>query len=117
MICFPYAIVPGDTFGAKRSALARMTIDDMDGLLNQGGSLFHGKSTVDILYLIPSGQMIVEVSTENFRLLRWGVSGDDQEQARVQTMAEAMCSSCPEYLNASQPRGAFLQFMRDHLGR
>ena len=72
LLALPCAQVPGDSFGTKRTNLARMTVDNLEQLMQQAsGSLLHAEEN-DMVYMIPSGMMLLQGSPEHSRMLRWG---------------------------------------------
>jgi len=107
----PYASVPGVSMAEKRNFLCTSTIEAIKPLIETaGGFLTTMKTENDTLYLIPSGHMIVTAS-RGATCLRWGVSGDEQDTARVIQMAKAILDSFPEYKNEGQVLPAFYEWL------
>ena len=109
----PAVQVPGGSFQDKRLAICRMAIDDLELLIKEKGCIIKTAANSSRLYLIPSGMVVIDASLSDVDYLRWGVSGDAQDEARVLRMAEDVCACHPEYKNASNPLGSYLQFLRD----
>ena len=110
----PYASVPGEMFRDKRNFLAQLDCDKLaDLVVQQHGFCIEFSEDDDYVTFIPSGFILLTASLGGSVCLRWGVSSDERDTARVHAMAEAVSGSFAEYRNASQPLGQFLNYLRD----
>jgi hypothetical protein len=107
----PFEKAPGACFKEKRTRLFNMTIDDITTLVKEtGGFSLRLGGGCSSLYLIPSG-FVTAWASEGAHTIRWGVSSDDQDTARVALMLNHVMQAFPELNVATQPMHNLLQFV------
>ena len=107
LVGFPYASVDGASFTEKRRTPSHMTVDALRQLCHQTGG-FHVEMTEEHagVYVITSGHITIIAST-GARYMRWGVSSDENDNARVERMCVEIIKSFPECANPSHAVGIF----------
>jgi hypothetical protein len=101
--------VPGTSTKDKRSWLHNAAKADLGTLIKDKGWLLQHDGTS--LVMIPSGVITVVISTEEVFGLRWSVSSDVQDTARVKRSLSMLLDSFPEMKNASFGYYSFLQYL------
>ena len=109
----PLETIPGITLSEKRLAVANMTIDELSNFMTEKkGWCLHMGSVDDVVYFVPSGHLLL-ISSQDCIYLRWGVSADDQDTARVKCVCTSIAESFTEFRNASNPLGSFLAWLSE----
>ena len=105
----PFDAVPGNGLAEKRKALLQCPWDSLSQLIAaRGGFAMHVAE--DSMVCLPSGYILMTAS-EGCNLLRWAVSSDDQDLARVKRMLADMLESYPELRSPERGMADFL----DHI--
>ena len=103
VVGIPVDAVPGQTLREKRAHVSDLTIDAMLCLCkDKKGFTCTLTSNKNFLYLIPSGY-IVAWASNGATSLRWGVSSDEQDSARVAHMCKIGITVFPEFRVQSNP--------------
>ena len=102
--------IPGLSYRYKRANILRMTIDDIQGLVKDGGFFVRFTDAVadngSTVLIVPSGFMIL-VAASKGRLLRWPLLADEADAARVRECLRHLLDDFPELRN---PETSYVQF-------
>ena len=99
---------------AKRPFLSAQTIDAFRKLLtDHSGFVAVVKEPHTDIVVIPSGFFLMEASS-GARCLRWGVSADAGDSARVKSMLDVVTEAYPELRGNHQPYMPLLEYLDSH---
>ena len=105
----PFDDVPGDGLAEKRKTLHQLPFDSLSQLITaRGGFAMHVAE--DSMVCVPSG-FIIMTATEGCNLLRWAISSDDQDSARVKHVLASMLDPYPEFRSPESGMADFLAYI------
>ena len=103
--------LPGHTYEEKRNAVSRMTMQNIKDHIDQGGFFCRFEQGVEATtgntgILIPTGFLILTASRDA-RVLRWSLTSDEADTARVRDTLRNCVQSFPEFRT---PEAGYMQF-------
>ncbi len=106
--------IPGETFKDRRNIPYRSTIDNIRGFEQDRGFYvaFKDGKTADgkSIVVVPSGFMTI-TSMSNCRFIKWALSSDDNDLARVKWTLQGMMDSYPELKTDKLGIAAFATYL------
>ena len=96
-------------FKDLRRQIWNATIDDLDGLIKNGGWLC--KQSAGDLVVCPSGFLIIMIPVETCFGLRWAMSSDNMDTERCKLYLNEVIAKFPEISNPSTGYGQWLKWL------
>ena len=105
-------LVPGNSIREKKAFLYTMSSEFLNDALSSSQAFFY-ILLPGIMFTIPSDYMVCVASATNTKGVRWSLSADDNDSARVKKVLTAVLASFPELRGMDKGYQQFCDFLQD----